>query len=215
VAHLLIINVVPVAPPTPTFAPTTAPITMISEKDNMTLVFVPDGEFTMGSDSDSHKVILDLFWIDQSEADFHPRAVYSFIRGFHSWTAFPLRAHGHARRNPESARGQARLPIKMGYTLSMKFAWDPQKASSNFRKHGISFDEAVTVFKDPLAYIFDDMEHSEQEHREIIIGMSAVRRMLLVCFVERQEDIVRLISARPATRIEINDYEENARNQNP
>ena len=105
--------------------------------------------------------------------------------------------------------------MKMGYTLSMKFAWDPQKASANLRKHGISFDEAVTVFKDPLAYIFDDMEHSEQEHREIIIGMSALLRMLLVCFVERQEDIVRLISARPATRIEINDYEENARNQNP
>ena len=104
--------------------------------------------------------------------------------------------------------------MKMGYTLSMKFAWDPQKASSNLRKHGISFDEAVTVFKDPLAYIFDDIEHSEQEHREIIIGMSALRRMLLVCFVERQDDIVRLISARPATRIEINDYEKNARNQN-
>ena len=97
----------------------------------------------------------------------------------------------------------------------MKFAWDPQKASSNLRKHGISFDEAVTVFKDPLAYIFDDMEHSQDEHREIIIGMSKLRRMLLVCFVERQEDIVRLISARPATRIEINDYEENTRKQNP
>lgn len=96
----------------------------------------------------------------------------------------------------------------------MKFTWDPQKASSNLRKHGVSFDEAVTVFKDQLAYIFDDLEHSEREHREIIIGTSALRRMLLVCFVERQEDFVRLISARRATRNEINDYEENIRNEN-
>lgn len=94
----------------------------------------------------------------------------------------------------------------------MKFTWDPQKASNNLRKHGVSFDEAVTVFKDPLAYIFDDSEHSQDEHREIIIGTSALRRMLLVCFVERQEDIIRLISARRATRNEINDYEENIRN---
>ena len=96
----------------------------------------------------------------------------------------------------------------------MKFQWDPAKATSNVRKHGISFDEAVTVFKDPLAFIFDDMEHSKDEHREIIIGMSALTRMLLVCFVERHEDSVRLITARSATRKEIEDYEENARNQN-
>ena len=92
----------------------------------------------------------------------------------------------------------------------MRFEWDPTKADGNIRKHGISFDEAVTVFKDPLALIFDDETHSEQEHREIIIGMSALRRMILVCFVERLEDIVRIISARPATRQEIKDYEENA-----
>jgi len=97
----------------------------------------------------------------------------------------------------------------------MKFEWDPNKAESNLQKHGISFDEAVTVFKDPLAYIFDDESHSEEEHREIIIGMSAVRRMILVCFVERLENIVRIINARPATRQEIKDYEENAHNQTP
>ena len=95
----------------------------------------------------------------------------------------------------------------------MKFQWDPSKAASNIKKHGISFDEAMTVFKDPLALIFDDTVHSEKEFREIIIGMSAVRRMLLVCFVERQEDIVRIISARSATRQEIKDYEENANSQ--
>jgi len=97
----------------------------------------------------------------------------------------------------------------------MKFQWDPAKATSNVRKHGVSFDEAVTVFKDPLALIFDDTEHSEVEAREIIIGMSTLSRMLLVCFVERYEDTVRIISARPATRTEKKDYEENAKNQKP
>ena len=95
----------------------------------------------------------------------------------------------------------------------MKFEWNPAKAANNIKKHGVSFDEAITVFKDPLAFIFDDTTHSEEEHREIIIGMSALRRMILVCFVERHEDVVRLINARPATRQEIKDYEENARNQ--
>ena len=97
----------------------------------------------------------------------------------------------------------------------MRFEWDPAKAKSNIRKHDVSFDEAVTVFKDPLAFIFDDTTHSEQEHREIIIGISALRRMILVCFVERVKDAVRIISARSATRQEIKDYEENAHNQIP
>jgi len=97
----------------------------------------------------------------------------------------------------------------------MRFEWDPAKAESNLRKHGVSFDEAVTVFKDPLAYIFDDEAHSEEEHREIIIGISALRRMILVCFVEGLDDIVRIFSARPATRQEIKDYEENAHKQTP
>lgn len=97
----------------------------------------------------------------------------------------------------------------------MKFEWDPAKAASNFEKHGVRFDEAVTVFKDPLALIFDDIEHSERKHREIIIGMSALRRMLLVCFIERYKDTIRLISARPATRQEVKDHEENIRKQIP
>ena len=97
----------------------------------------------------------------------------------------------------------------------MRFEWDPTKAESNIQKHDVTFDEVVTVFKDPLAFIFDDEAHSEEEHREIIIGMSALRRMLLVCFVERVQDIVRIFSARPATRQEIKDYEKNASKQNP
>jgi uncharacterized DUF497 family protein len=97
----------------------------------------------------------------------------------------------------------------------MRFEWDSAKAESNLRKHGVSFDEAVTVFKDPLAFIFDDEAHSEEEHCEIIIGISALKRMILVCFVERLEDIVQIFSARPATRQEIKDYEENAHKQTP
>ena len=97
--------------------------------------------------------------------------------------------------------------------MAMRFEWEDAKAASNIRKHGVSSDEAVTVFKDPLAFIFDDLAHSEVEQREIIIGTSALGRMILVCFVESREDVVRIISARPTTRQEIKDYEENARNQ--
>jgi uncharacterized DUF497 family protein len=97
----------------------------------------------------------------------------------------------------------------------MKFQWDANKAVSNIRKHGVSFDEAVTVFKDPLALIFNDDEHSEEEHREIIIGFSTLSRLLLVCFVERQEDTIRIFSARRATNQERKDYEENANSQTP
>ena len=93
----------------------------------------------------------------------------------------------------------------------MKFSWDPRKADSNLRKHGVAFDEAITVFNDPLAFIFDDMVHSEEEHREIIIGYSALRRLILVCFVERIEDTIRIVSARRATKDEIRDYKKTAR----
>ncbi len=92
----------------------------------------------------------------------------------------------------------------------MKFSWDPRKADSNLRKHGVAFDEAITVFSDPLAFIFDDVEHSKEEHREIIIGYSTLSRLILVCFVERMDDTIRIISARRATKNEVKDYEKNA-----
>jgi uncharacterized DUF497 family protein len=95
----------------------------------------------------------------------------------------------------------------------MKFQWDPNKAKTNLKKHGVSFEEAVTVFKDPLALIFDDEEHSQEEHREIIIGISKLSKLLLVCFVERHEDIIRIITARLATKQEKKDYEENAKSK--
>jgi uncharacterized DUF497 family protein len=92
----------------------------------------------------------------------------------------------------------------------MKFQWDPKKAAINLRKHGMSFDEAVTVFKDPLALIFDDNVHSVSEPREIIIGHSILNRLVLVCFTVRDEQFIRIFSARRATRHEQRDYEENS-----
>ena len=93
--------------------------------------------------------------------------------------------------------------------MSLKFEWDKDKAASNLKKHGVSFDEASTVFDDQLAYIFDDEDHSADEHREIIIGHSSQNRLLLTCFIERAEDVIRIFSARLATKKERKDYEEN------
>jgi uncharacterized DUF497 family protein len=92
--------------------------------------------------------------------------------------------------------------------MSLVFEWDPGKARSNLRKHHVSFAEAVSVFADPLARIFPDEEHSVEEPREIIIGHSAAKHLLLVCFTERETDRIRIISARRATRAEQHDYEE-------
>ncbi len=94
--------------------------------------------------------------------------------------------------------------------MSLRFEWDSRKAEANMKKHQVSFDEASTVFDDPLAYIFDDEDHTTDEHREIMIGHSIVDRLLVVSFTERTEDVIRIISARLATRTERSDYEENA-----
>ncbi len=87
------------------------------------------------------------------------------------------------------------------------FEWDPAKAIANLERHGVSFEEAVTVFQDPLAKVHPDPDHSESEPREILIGHSARRDLLLVAFTDRQGKI-RLISARKVTRRERRDYEE-------
>lgn len=89
----------------------------------------------------------------------------------------------------------------------MEFEWDEAKAEANEAKHGVSFEEARTVFDNPLARIFED-DDAASERREIIIGHSDDHRLLVVCFTE-SEPAVRLISARPATRRERQDYEEN------
>lgn len=92
--------------------------------------------------------------------------------------------------------------------MSVRFEWDASKAALNLRKHEVSFDEATTVFDDPLARIFDDLDHSLEEHREIIVGHSINGRLLLVCFSERTEDVLRMVSARALTSRERKDYEE-------
>lgn len=91
--------------------------------------------------------------------------------------------------------------------MGLHFEWDDDKARLNVRNHGVGFDEAATVFVDPLARIFDDETHSSEESREIVIGHSSYDRLLLVCFTERG-DVIRIISARKTTRKERNDYEE-------
>jgi uncharacterized DUF497 family protein len=93
--------------------------------------------------------------------------------------------------------------------MSVKFEWDPKKANVNFSKHGVSFEEAMTVFSDPLARIFNDDLHSTEEQREIIIGHTSRQRLLLVSFIVR-ETTIRILSAREATAPELRDYEENA-----
>jgi uncharacterized DUF497 family protein len=91
--------------------------------------------------------------------------------------------------------------------MTIEFEWDPRKAASNLRRHGVSFEEAVGVFADPLARIFDDEDHAIEEAREIIIGHSMRGRLLLVAFSQR-EATIRIISARKATKHERTDYEE-------
>lgn len=92
--------------------------------------------------------------------------------------------------------------------MSVDFEWDEDKAASNKKKHQISFEEAASVFADPLAAIFDDEAHSADEQREIIVGHSEKNRLLLVSFAERA-GAIRIISARLATKRERKDYEEN------
>jgi len=93
--------------------------------------------------------------------------------------------------------------------MTPEFEWDAQKAAENVTNHGVAFDEAVTVFADPLANIFNDPDHSDDERRELIIGHSAEQRLLVVCFAERTSR-TRIISARQATAHERKDYEENS-----
>jgi len=92
--------------------------------------------------------------------------------------------------------------------MSLVFEWDPRKARTNQRSHNVTFAEAVSVFADPLARIFVDEDHSIDESREIIIGHSLDKRLLLVCFTESETDLIRIISARRATTGERYDYEE-------
>jgi uncharacterized DUF497 family protein len=89
----------------------------------------------------------------------------------------------------------------------MAFEWDKNKAARNLSKHGVSFEEAETIFDDPLLIDFYDPDHSEDEARYLIVGVSNRRRLLIVSYTERG-DSIRLISARAVTRSEREAYEE-------
>jgi uncharacterized protein len=99
--------------------------------------------------------------------------------------------------------GQGKKPL---HIENMTFDWDEQKARSNLTKHDVSFDEATSVFDDPLFLTFADPEHSLGEQRFIIMGESAKGRLLVVAYTDRR-GTRRLISARPATRNERKAYE--------
>ena len=89
----------------------------------------------------------------------------------------------------------------------LRFVWDLKKAQANLKKHGIAFEEARSVFYDEHAVEFYDDEHSQWEDRFLLLGLSAQLRLLLVCHCYREEDgVIRLVSARRATRAESERY---------
>ena len=91
----------------------------------------------------------------------------------------------------------------------LRFVWDPRKAKENARKHGVTFEEAQTVFLDDYALLIADPDHSEQENRFLLLGVSSRLRLLVVCHCYRETGgVIRLISARKADRAERRQYSE-------
>jgi uncharacterized DUF497 family protein len=95
--------------------------------------------------------------------------------------------------------------------MAVTFEWDGDKESANQGKHGVSFREASTVFGDPLAWFQADPFHSGTEERFLLLGRSTADRLLAVSFTDRGGDLIRIISARPATARERRKYEEDFR----
>jgi hypothetical protein len=91
--------------------------------------------------------------------------------------------------------------------VRFRFEWDPRKGAANLAKHGVSFEEAASVFNDPLAYTFPDPDHSVGEVRQLTFGVSNSGRLLAVISTERG-DVLRIVSARKATRHERGIYEQ-------
>ena len=90
---------------------------------------------------------------------------------------------------------------------ALRFEWDEQKATANLKKHGVSFEEAKSAFYDDWAKLIDDPDHSEDETRFILLGLSAALRVLVVCHCYRRDDeVIRIISARKATAGEMKSY---------
>jgi uncharacterized protein len=91
----------------------------------------------------------------------------------------------------------------------LRFEWDARKAAANLRKHGVSFEEARTAFFDDNALLRPDDDHSDDEDRFLLLGLSGRMRTLVVCHCYRQEDeVIRLISARKANSLERQQYED-------
>jgi len=94
----------------------------------------------------------------------------------------------------------------------LRFTWDSDKSKANAKKHGVSFDEAQTVFSDEKALLLDDPDHSDTEDRFILLGLSAALRVLFVCHCVRESgSVIRIISARRANRSEQKQYTERLR----
>jgi uncharacterized protein len=91
--------------------------------------------------------------------------------------------------------------------MALEFEWDPVKAKLNQKEHGVSFDEATTIFRDTLSITISDPDHSDYEDRFVDIGMSHRMQLLVVSYTEGK-DKIRIISARRATRAERKNYEE-------
>ena len=91
----------------------------------------------------------------------------------------------------------------------IEFKWDKNKAATNEKKHGVSFSEATTVFGDPLELTIEDTKHSSGEYRFLSIGKSSAGNLLVVSYTEREKNLIRIISARKATRKELKYYEKN------
>ena len=90
---------------------------------------------------------------------------------------------------------------------TLRFEWDDQKAVANFKKHGVRFEEAKSVFVDERAKLIDDPDHSEDEDRFVLLGLSSALRLLLVCHCYRSEgNVIRIISARKAIARETKSY---------
>jgi hypothetical protein len=90
---------------------------------------------------------------------------------------------------------------------NIQFEWDSRKAAANLKKHGVSFDQARTVFFDEHAKLIDDPDHSDDEDRFVLLGLSSSLKVLLVCHCYRQEgNVIRIISARKASTQETKEY---------
>jgi len=104
------------------------------------------------------------------------------------------------------------VAIQCSYTCpvsELRFEWDSKKNNANQRKHGVSFEEAQTVFLDDRALLTEDPDEDERDNRFVLIGLSSALRTLVVCHCYREEDsVIRIISARRAHREERRDYAE-------